>query len=119
MAGSPSITFPRTLRSFLAVIFVLLSLMLLKTAQAQTQTPAAPIAGPNVNMVSGTTLPTGDPYLRQQNGPTVAVSTRNPQHMLAGANDYRTLDYPGGDIGVDAWMGVFKTYDGGKSWTST
>ena len=29
-----------------------------------------------------------------QNEPTVAVSTRNPLHLLAGANDYRTVDLP-------------------------
>ncbi|MFC2168717.1 SBBP repeat-containing protein [Acidobacteriota bacterium] len=88
------------------------------------------IAGKNVNMVSGTVLPEGDPYLQRQNEPSVAVSTRNPLHLLAGSNDYRTVDLPFSEGALDAfpeqaaaagdaWLGVFKSYDGGKSWIST
>ena len=76
----------------------------------------------NVNMVAGTGWPGGDPYLQRQNEPSIAVSTRNPLHLLAGANDYRTVDLPGlEDIKVigDAWLGVFRSYDGGNTWTST
>jgi len=52
------------------------------------------------------------------------VSTRNPLHLLAGANDYRTVDIAGladdGDEAKgDAWLGVFKSYDGGSTWRST
>ncbi|UCE42660.1 MAG: exo-alpha-sialidase, partial [Candidatus Aminicenantes bacterium] len=87
------------------------------------------IAGRNVNMVSGTILPDGDPYLQRQNEPSIAVSTRNPLHLLAGANDYRTVDIPFSEGELpgqmqnqatgDAWLGVFKSLDGGESWTST
>ncbi len=80
------------------------------------------VVGRNVNMVSGQTLPNGDPYLQRQNEPSVAASTRNPLHLLAGANDYRTVDIPGnfddGETG-DAWLGVFKSFDGGERWQST
>ena len=77
-------------------------------------------------MVSGTTFPDGDPYLQRQNEPNAAVSTRNPLHLLAGANDYRTVDLPGPfdpmrgfKMAADAWVGLFKSVDGGKNWTST
>jgi len=85
------------------------------------------LAGRNVNMVSGTELPGGDPYLQRQNEPSIAVSTRNPLHLLAGANDYRTVDMPiAGEelpgieetMAADAWLGVFTSYDGGESWTT-
>jgi hypothetical protein len=79
-------------------------------------------------MVAGTDFLTGDPYLQRQNEPSIAVSTRNPLHLLAGANDYRTVDMeipaeelPGVQQGIaaaDAWLGVFKSFDGGESWIS-
>lgn len=83
----------------------------------------APVAGPNVNMVSGTQWPGGDPFLQRQNEPSLAVSTRNGDHILAGANDYRTVDIPfpedsNSEIG-DAWLGVFRSTDGGDTWSST
>jgi hypothetical protein len=82
----------------------------------------APIANKNVNMVSGTDWTTGDPFLERQNEPSIAVSTRNTLHLMAGANDYRTVDLPG-LLGInepgDGWLGLFKSFDGGTSWTST
>ena len=81
----------------------------------------AQIAGRNINMVSGTQWPGGDPFLQRQNEPSLAISTRNPLHLLAGANDYRTVDLPGlasGETG-DAWLSLFKSLDGGQTWTST
>src|SRR5260370_1955 len=83
-----------------------------------------PTPGQNVNMVSGTKWPGGDPFLQRQNEPSIAVSTRNAQHLLAGANDYRTVDLPLSDIlpaeeAGDAWLGIFKSFDGGASWQST
>jgi hypothetical protein len=82
----------------------------------------AQIPGRNVNMVSGTKLIDGDPFLQRQNEPSVAASTRNPLHLLAGANDYRTVDLPGlpnSEETGDAWLGLFKSVDGGQRWTST
>lgn len=106
----------------------LLAVMLAGAASAQ-------IVGTSVNMVTGTSWPNGDPFLQRQNEPSMAVSSRNPLHMLAGANDYRSVDLPGltdncvaADTGQqqpchesrgDAWLGVFKSYDGGDTWRST
>jgi hypothetical protein len=73
-------------------------------------------------MVSGKTWPGGDPFLQRQNEPSIAVSSRNPLHLLAGANDYRTVDLPGlpdGEENGDAWLGIFKSFDGGLTWRST
>src|SRR5512143_1570485 len=85
----------------------------------------AQVAGQNINMVSGTKWPGGDPFLQRQNEPSLAVSSRNQLHLLAGANDYRTVDLPTepgsvpGTLSGDAWLGVFKSFDGGLSWQST
>jgi hypothetical protein len=74
-------------------------------------------------MVSGTQWPGGDPYLQRQNEPTMAVSSRNAVHLLAAANDYRTVDIPfppdSSDETGDAWLGVFKSTDSGQTWQST
>ena len=85
-------------------------------------TTFAQIPGQNVNMVAGTEWPGGDPFLQRQNEPSMAVSSRNPLHLLAGANDYRTVDLPGlpdGGVTGDAWLGLFKSTNGGGRWTST
>ena len=91
---------------------------------ASVATPAVAqiVPGTNVNVVSGTSFPDGDPYLQRQNEPSSAVSTRNPLHLVAGANDYRTVDIPGpldpirGDkTNADAWVGLFKSFDGGQT----
>jgi hypothetical protein len=106
-------------RRRIAVLFSAWSLLLLISAISWAQVPAS---GANVNMVSGTDWTTGDPFLQRQNEPSAAVSTRNPLHLLAGANDYRTVDLPG-LLGIDergdAWLGVFKSFDGGQTWQST
>ena len=100
--------------------FVLLLCLLALTAMAQ-----GPVPGQNVNMVSGTKWPGGDPFLERQNEPSLAVSTRNSLHLLAGANDYRTVDLnvvdqlPINTLAGDAWLGVFKSFDGGRTWRST
>ncbi|MEY2609162.1 MAG: hypothetical protein QOH31_7059 [Verrucomicrobiota bacterium] len=89
---------------------------------AATIATRAQVPGPNVNMVSGTNWTNGDPFLQRQNEPSIAVSSRNSSHLLAGANDYRTVDLPGA-LGIDergdAWLGLFKSFDGGRTWQST
>ena len=73
-------------------------------------------------MVSGTEWPGGDPFLQRQNEPTIAASTRNPLHLVGGSNDYRTVDLPGLPGGTetgDAWLSVYKSFDGGQRWSST
>ncbi len=85
---------------------------------------AQPIPEPNINMVAGQQWPGGDPFLQRQNEPSMAVSTRNPLHLLAGANDYRTVDLPFDTTSPDdeergdAWLGVFKSKNGGQTWWS-
>ncbi len=95
-----------------------------ETVHAQGQQTAQPtlVPGRNVNMVAGTKWPDGDPYLQRQNEPSVAGSTRNPLHLLAGANDYRSVDIPfvdGAEETGDAWLGIFKSFDGGQRWQTT
>ncbi len=78
--------------AFLAVLCIGIPI---KSQFIETQTNETElIVGRNVNMVSGTELPGGDPYLQRQNEPSIAVSTRNAMHLLAGSNDYRTIDMP-------------------------
>lgn len=86
--------------------------------------------GQNVNMVSGTQWPYGDPFLERQDEPSLGVSTRNPMHLLAGANDYRTVDLnlPEIDPGEphlantptgEPWVGQYVSIDGGAHWQSS
>ena len=67
-------------------------------------------------------FPNGDPFQRQQNEPSVAFSSRNSLHLLAGANDYRAVDVPGlpgGRETGDSWLSYFWSTNGGGSWKST
>src|SRR5438477_2535700 len=81
---------------------------------------APPVAGPNVNMVSGTKWPEGDPFLTKQNEPSIAVSSRNARHLLAGSNDYRLVPAEVAEALQDpeAWIQVYKSLDGGENWFS-
>ncbi len=110
------------MRPFVKVL-CLLALFTLLAALLMPSECAAQVAGQNVNMVSGTQWPTGDPFLQRQNEPSMAVSTRNPMHIMAGANDYRTVDLEtllsGGTETGDSWLGLFKSFDGGLTWQST
>jgi hypothetical protein len=80
----------------------------------------AQVAGDNVNMVSGTEWPGGDPFLQRDNEPSMTVSSLNLDRLLAGANTYRTVDVafpPGADTETgDAWLGLWKSVDAGRTW---
>src|SRR3712207_4985668 len=60
------------------------------SAALHTALPAQQV-GPNVNVLSGTEERTGDAFLQRQNEAVVAVSTRNPDHIIVAMNDYRTV----------------------------
>ena len=111
-----------------------------------------PQAGPNANAASGIVADPSDPaalvktdiLLQRQNETVIAASTRNPDHVLAAANDYRFVDFPQEDfvmeqgfltrllaklmfrsapsrppvratIGVGAWTGVYRSCDRGAT----
>jgi hypothetical protein len=104
--------------------WLLLAVAAVLVAAAPASGQTTPVAGQNINMVSGTQFPGGDPFLQRQNEPSLAVSSRNPRHLLAGANDYRTVDLPvsdtvPGSLAGDAWLGLFKSFDGAQTWQST
>ncbi len=100
-------------RVFLALLLLVPALLVPISAQ---------VAGRNVNMVSGGTFPGGDPFLQKQNEPSIALSTRNNCHLLAGANDYRAVNLKGlpadQEIG-DSWVGWYESTDCGATWYST
>jgi len=111
-----------TRRSAVRRIIINGSLSAFLAATAVWPTLSAQVVGRNVNMVSGLEWPGGDPFLQRQNEPSIAASTRNPLHLLAGSNDYRSVDLPGlpeGDETGDAWLGLYRSLDGGKQWVST
>ena len=104
------------------VRFSQLVLVLLCAIPFFTGTIDAQVAGRNINMVSGGTFPGGDPFLQKQNEPSLAMSTRNPCHLLAGANDYRAVNVPGlpaDQEAGDAWLGWYESTDCGATWYST
>ena len=69
---------------FFSIFLAVLACMIWSSAPAAQVVNSSLAAGRNVNMVSGTLLPGGDPWLQRQNEPSIAVSTRNPLHLLSG-----------------------------------
>jgi hypothetical protein len=132
--GQPSfggVCFPRH-RAWLFVNAILALLAIAAPAHAQNPPGAGVpqlIVGPNRNMSGGDQVLELNPFFvrgdvlgRAQNEPSCAISTRNPLHVLCGANDYRMIDVPGittTQIIRDAWQGVFQSTDGGDTWNST
>jgi len=86
-----------------------------------------PIGGPNVKHGFRHHLARWRPISSASERALPAVSTRNPLHLLAGANDYRTVDLavainsadPNAKVTGDGWLGLFKSFDGGQIWRST
>jgi len=107
--------------------------------------------GPNVNAAAGivdlrdpAALLKADLNLQRQNETVAAASVRNPDHILAAANDYRFVDFPddpgygGGQsfiarliarvfrrpparpvqraAAAGAWTGVYRSCDRGRTW---
>src|SRR5438067_2070006 len=134
-----------------AVYAILLSAGLNRQApHAGRSAPLQP--GPNVNAVGGVANPhepaalvKADLNQQRQNETVAAASTRNPDHILAAANDYRFVDFPedqffGGTqnflsrlvarlfpgparrvparaaAAVGAWTGVYRSCDRGRTW---
>ncbi len=111
-------------------LFLAASVCIPTTTLAQPGQPAKLVTGANTNIGGGpaelTIAPTfrvrGDLLRKAQNEPSCGMSTRNPQHILCGANDYRMVDVPGISITSevrDAWLGEFQSIDGGDTWEST
>ena len=61
---------------------------------AQTVSPNVPVLPLYSNPDDGDAYLKGDLYLQRQVEPTIAVSTRNPDHLITFFNDYRAVDIP-------------------------
>src|SRR5271169_5636913 len=126
MRASPSCTHSafalRTRREFTTRYIKVLVVLVLISCALTGAPVCAQVAGQNVNMVSGTGWTNGDPFLERQNEPSITVSTRNSSHLFGASNDYRSVDLPG-LLGIDergdAWLGIYKSFDGGLTWQST
>ncbi len=96
-------------------------------ALVTTASPAA-AAGPDVAVTvdapyvkaNNAPIPAADPIAvcgtnrRQQNEPSVAIDARNPQVVVAGSNDYCTVERAGG-----TWTGYYRSTNGGATWTDS
>src|SRR2546428_4109487 len=85
---------------FLTGLLILTMMMLILPAHANTA------VGKNVDITANS-----DSAERQQVEPTIAVDPRNPQIVVAGAQDYRLLA-----VGEHRWHGYYKSTDGRKNW---
>ena len=100
------------------------------TLRAQAPPPEQQlIVGRNSNMLGGEQIlrlnpfeVRGDVLGRADNEPSCAISTRDPNHIMCGANTYRMVDVPGVSATSetrDAWQGVYQSVTGGETWEST
>jgi hypothetical protein len=140
-------------RSLSLAVALAVVLHIAVSAQSPHGGPTAkPQPGPNVNTAAGIVADPLDPaaflksdlLLQRQNETVVAASSRNPDHLLAAANDYRFVDFPDdqhfGEQGfiarliaklfrrpsapvptraaaaVGGWTGVYRSCDHGGTW---
>ena len=74
------------------LVFLVLTTIPAHPIAQGSATPAVTVT-PNVNVLRNVSDPLlGDANLQRQTEPVVAVSTRNPEHIMVAANDYRTVD---------------------------
>jgi hypothetical protein len=146
----------RPLTGFTLAVCLASSTYALLGAQSPHGAPGAPIQpGPNINAAGGIADPLDPAALvkadlnqQRQNETVAAASTRNPDHILAAANDYRFVDFPqdqffgGGQnflarlvarlfgkparnipsrasVSVGAWTGIYRSCDRGRTWVGS
>src|SRR5438105_1056484 len=90
-------------RAALFSVFIALLLHVIVAAQSpHGGATTSPQPGPNINAAGGVVADPKDPaaltksdiLVRQQNETVIGASTRNADHLLAAANDYRFVDFP-------------------------
>ena len=106
-------------RRALLLVVLILSMCAVIGAQQSPHGGAnvKPQPGPNVNAAAGIVNPNdpaavvkSDLLLQRQNETVVASSTRNSDHVLAAANDYRFVDFPDDAFfGEESGVGNFFT----------
>ena len=85
------------------------------------------VPGTNVNIVSGTALPDGDPLspaaertVERRLDEQSAAHPRRRQRLPDGRHSIPVRSYSAPQrMNADAWVGIFKTADGGQTWNST
>ncbi len=76
-------------------VFAILACITLAVASGGAQAPTTITISPNLNVLRDISDSIhGDAFLQRQNEAVVAVSTRNPEHIMVAANDYRTIEFP-------------------------
>lgn len=89
------------------VSIVIAALLLVLSLSTVTVSAVNVTVGKNVDITAS-----NDAAERQQVEPTIAVDPRNPNIIVAGAQDYRMLA-----VGGHRWHGYYRSIDGGKTWS--
>jgi len=119
-----SVNEPKVRRRIISLLILLLSLSglisfaLLTESDPHLSAMANPPGLLQVHATSGSS-PVNIPIVdenthdRQQAEPTIAIDPRNPDIIVAGAQDYRLRD-----SNQHRWHGYYRSTDGGQTWTS-